>query len=107
MRFAGLLLVALAAGCSTKTINEMSYSEVQTYAAQMVDKCRKQGVPEAQMKACAMQEARADQSRRAKQRAFGEAMAEAGDSYSRSARSSAPINCTSTGYGNMVRTSCY
>ena len=41
----GVALLALS-GCTTST-DEMSYSQLQAYAASMVEKCQKQGVPEA------------------------------------------------------------
>lgn len=106
-----------AAGC-TQSVNEMSYSQLQSYAAQMVEKCQKQGVPDSQMRACAEQEMRADQSRRMKQRQFGAAISGASQAYGQGMQQSAamnrPINCTSTpnstwvgGPVSSVRTTCY
>jgi hypothetical protein len=102
-----LFIAALTAGC-TKSVDEMTYSELRSYAAQMEERCRKQGVVSApEMQACVSQEARADQSRRMKQRQIGDAISAAGDEMSRNARANRPINCTSTGMGNMVRTTCF
>lgn len=103
-----LLAAALAiAGC-TKTVDEMSYSEVKEYAAKMHERCVKQGVkPGPEMQTCINQEARADQARRARQRQIGAAIADAGDNYSRSVQANRPINCTSTGGYGTVRTTCY
>lgn len=93
-------------GC-TQTIDEMSYTQLQSYVASMADKCREQGVPESQMEACVQQEVRADQSRRRKQRQFGAALSQASAEYGRSVQANRPVNCTSTGFGNTVRTTCY
>ena len=104
-----MLLAAMAVsltGC-TKSVSEMSYPELKQYASGMVEKCQKQGVPKAELEACAMQEMRADQSRRQRQREIGAAISEAGADYNRSLQANRPVNCTSTGYGNMVRTTCY
>ena len=106
MKWVFIIAALFAAGC-TQSVNEMSYSQLQAYAAQMVEKCQKQGVPDSQMRACAEQEMRADQSRRMKQRQFGAAMAQASADYNRSLQANRPINCTSTGFGNTVRTTCY
>lgn len=102
-----LVAALLASGCSTKQMDEMSYTELREYAATMLEKCKEQGVPEAELEACARQEARADQSRRMRQRAIGEAISEAGDSYSRSAAANRPVSCTSTRAGSMINTTCY
>lgn len=106
-RFA-LLVTALAlAGC-TKTVDEMSYSEVKEYASKLHERCLEQGVkPGPEMQLCINQEARADQAKRRRQREIGEAIAAGAESYSRSVQANRPINCTSTGYGNTVRTTCY
>lgn len=106
-----ILLLACAvalAGCSTKSIDEMSYTEVKAYGAVLHKKCVDQGVkPGPEMQLCINQEARADQSRRQKQKEIGAALAGAGEAYSQSMQANRTVNCTSTGYGNTVRTSCY
>lgn len=106
MKWVVVVFAVALAGC-TQTVDEMSYTQLQQYAAQMVEKCQKQGVPDTHLQACAEQEMRADQSRRRKQRQIGEAISAAGEGYSRSAQANRPIHCTSTGYGNQVRTTCY
>lgn len=108
---------ALLAGC-TQSIDEMSYSQLQAYAGQMVEKCQKQGVPTNQLQTCAEQEMRADQARRMKQRQFGAALAGASQAYGQNMQRNAAINrsvtCTSTpnstwvgGPVSSVRTTCY
>lgn len=63
------LFVAPALSACTKTVDEMSYSEVKEYAAEMHKKCLAQGVKDGpEMQLCINQEARADQSRRIRQR---------------------------------------
>jgi len=99
-------MAALLAGCTT-SIDEMSYPQRQKYVAGMVDKCRKEGVPDAEMNACVQQEVTADQSRRMRQKQVGAAIAGASQSYGRYLQANRPVNCTSTGYGNTVRTTCY
>lgn len=106
-RFALLVAALVLAGC-TKTVDEMSYSEVKEYAATLHERCVAQGVkPGPEMQLCINQEARADQARRTRQRQIGAAIAEASESYGRSMQANRPVNCTSTGYGNQVRTTCY
>lgn len=116
-----LLLVGLVvlAGCSTKSMNEMNYSELKAYAVEMQTRCEKQGVKgDQEMKACINQEAMADQSRRQRQKQFGAALAGAsqayGNSMQRSAAVNRPVTCNSTGNSswvggpiNSVRTTCY
>jgi hypothetical protein len=99
-------MAALVAGC-TQSIDEMSYSQRQKYVASMADKCRKEGVSDAEMTACVQQEVSADQSRRMRQKRVGAAIAGASQAYGNSLQANRPVNCTSTGYGNMVRTTCY
>src|SRR5690606_6305693 len=111
-------LAILTLSACTQTVDEMSYSQLQAYATQMVEKCQKQGVPDAQLEACAHQEIRADQARRMKQRQIGAAIAGAGDAYGQSMQRSAAMNravtCASTprsswvgGPVSSVRTTCY
>lgn len=99
-------MAALVAGCTT-SIDEMSYSQRQKYVASMVEKCQKEGVPDAEMNACVQQEVSADQSRRMKQKQVGAAIAGASQAYGQSMQANRTVNCTSTGYGNTVRTTCY
>jgi len=101
-----IIAAAALAGCTTQ-VEEMSYSQLQSYAASMVEKCQKQGVPDTQLRACAEQEMRADQARRRKQRQIGEAISAAGEGYSQASRANRPINCTSTSNLGIVRTTCY
>ncbi|MGN6535216.1 MAG: hypothetical protein ACTHKQ_05725 [Mesorhizobium sp.] len=100
-------MAALALSGCTKSVSEMSYTELKQYASNMVEKCQKQKVPKNELEACAMQEMRADQSRRMRQREIGAAISQASADYNRSIQANRPVNCTSTGYGNMVRTTCY
>jgi len=112
-----LLVLAGAAlictGC-TQSVDEMSYAQLQKYAAQMVEKCQKQGVPDTELNACAEQEMRADQSRRMRQRQVGAAISAAGQGMQRNAAMTRTVNCTSTpsstwvgGPVSSVRTTCY
>lgn len=107
MKLAAVVCASLLlAGC-TKSTSEMSYTELKQYASQMVEKCQKQGVPQNEIEACAMQEMRADQARRMKQKQMGAAISQASADYNRSVQANRPINCTSTGGYGMVRTTCY
>lgn len=115
------IVPVLALAACTQSVNEMSYSQLQAYAASMVEKCQKQGVPDDQLRACAEQEMRADQARRMRQRQFGAALAGASQAYGNSmqqqaaiAAASRPVTCTSTpnsswvgGPVSSVRTTCY
>lgn len=102
-----IIFAALAlAGCTT-SVDEMSYSQLQQYATRMAEKCQEQGVPAEQMDACVEQEIRADQARRMKQRRIGAAISRASAEYGRNVQANRPVNCTSIGYGNMIRTTCY
>lgn len=107
MKWVMIAVAAVAlAGC-TKSVSEMSYTEMKQYVAQLEDKCRKQGVPQNEIRICVEQEGRADQARRMKQRQIGAAISQASADYGRSMQANRPVNCTSTGYGNTVRTTCY
>lgn len=106
MKWLLLISTILCAGC-TKSVSEMSYTEFREYVGQLAERCRQQGAPEAEMELCIRQEATADQARRQKQREIGAAIAAGAQEYNRSMQASRPINCTSTGYGNTVRTRCY
>lgn len=100
-------VVALA-GCSTKSMNEMNYSELKAYAVEMQARCQKQGVKgEQEMKLCINQEAMADQGRRQRQKQFGAALAGASQAYGQSMQANRPVNCTSSRIGNQVYTNCY
>src|SRR5690606_28209657 len=108
----------LAVGGCTTTVEEMSYTQLQEYATGMAEKCRKMGVPDEQLEACAVQEISADQARRRKQRQLGAAIAGASQAYGnalqQSAYSNRMVTCTSTPSGSwvggpvsQVRTTCY
>jgi len=112
-RFALMLCAILAlGGCqTTKSPNEMSYVELKQYAATLVERCRQEGAKEGpEMQACINQEARADETKRARseqqRRAFGMALANAsksyGDSLQRNAYTNRPVNCTSTAHSTWV-----
>jgi hypothetical protein len=111
------LIVFLAVGLvgCTQSIDEMSYSQRQSYVAGMVEKCRAQGVPEDEIEACTQQEVGADQARRARQKQVGAAIAGASQSYGRSMQqANRSVTCTSTpssswvgGTPSSVRTTCY
>lgn len=106
MKWIAVLSVVVVAGCTTQ-VDEMSYAQLQQYATSMAEKCQKQGVPDAQLEACAMQEMRADQARRRKQRQFGAALSQASADYGRNMQANRPVNCTSYRSGSMVNTRCY
>lgn len=101
----GVALLALA-GCTTST-DEMSYSQLQAYAATMVEKCQKQGVPDEQLQACAEQEMRADQARRMRQRQFGAALSQASADYGRSVQANRPVTTNCHRFGNNVSCTSY
>ena len=117
-----LAALALIGGCQTKSVNEMSYTEVKQYAASLVARCKAEGAkPGAETQACINQEARADEYRRVKniqtRRRIGAALADAGEGMQRNAAimsTPRPLNCTSTpssswvgGPVGQVRTTCY
>lgn len=117
----GVGLLALAAGCQTKSVNEMSYTEVKEYAGKLHERCVKQGAKEgADMQMCINQEARSDEAKRIKNKemaqAIGQALSDTGDQMQANARNQAlvnamnrPVNCTSrrSYAGGPVYTSCY
>lgn len=118
MKRVAFLFAAMAVSGCTTSVDEMSYSQLQQYTAGMVEKCQKQNVPQAELRACAEQEMRSDQARRMKQRQVGMAIAGASQAYGQGMQQSAmanrPITCTSTpnstfvgGPVSSVRTSCY
>lgn len=103
--------IALA-GCETKSVDEMSYTEVKQYAGELMERCRAQGAAAGnEMQMCINQEARADEMKRRKaiqtRRQIGAAIAAGADGYARGSQANRSVNCTSTGYGNTVRTTCY
>jgi hypothetical protein len=104
-------MAALVAGCQSKPSAEMSYSELKQYAGSLVERCRKQVSSESEMQACINQEARSDEYKRRQavetRKAIGRAIASGSQAYGRSLQANRPVNCTSTGYGNTVRTTCY
>lgn len=101
-----VVTAVMVTGC-TKSVSEMNYTELREYAASLLERCRAQGVPDAELEFCAQQEFRLDQAKRARQREIGAAIAKASADYNRSVQANRPINCTSTGYGGFVRTTCY
>lgn len=113
MKRLALLVAALAvAGCETKSVDEMSYSEVKQYAAELLERCKKQGAsPGNEMQMCINQEARADEVKRRKaiqtRRQIGAAIAAAGDGYARGSQANRAVNCTSNRVGTYVYTNCY
>lgn len=118
---AAMALVLALAGCQTKPVDEMSYTEVKQLAGQIVDRCVAQGIKEntREMTACSQQEARREvvtrQRMRQRQRAMGAALAQGLGDYSQQQQRNAaiaaanrPVNCTSQlTPANTVRTSCY
>lgn len=115
MKWITVTCAAMLLTACTQSVDEMSYTQLKQYAEQMVEKCKKQGIPDAELEACARQEIRADQSRRVRQRQIGAAISQASADYGRNAQAAAQanmhanrsVNCTSTRFGNTVRTNCY
>lgn len=112
MRWIVLLAPLALVSCQSKSVSEMSFSEVRQYAAELMERCKEQGAqPGEEMQMCIDQEALADETKRrrsiATRQAIGAAISQASADYGRSVRANRPINCTSIGYGNMVRTDCY
>jgi len=120
MRWAVLLAASVClASCQSKSVSEMSYTEVKAYAQQLLERCKKQGAgPGAETQACINQEALADENRRLNairtQQAVGNALAAAGAGMQRSATMNRQVYCTSTpsstwvgGPVSTVRTTCY
>lgn len=111
MKIAGAALLAMLCGCQSKSVDEMSYTEVRQYAGQLVERCRKQGAKVGmEMQTCINQEARSDEAKRRNaiqtRQAIGAALAEAGQAYDRSIQANRPVNCTSNRVGTSVYTSC-
>lgn len=101
------IVPVLALAACTQSVNEMSYSQLQAYAATMVEKCQKQGVPDEQLRACAEQEMRADQARRMRQRQFGAALSQASADYGRSVQANRPVTTNCHRFGNNVSCTSY
>lgn len=104
----------LVAGCQTKPIEAMNYSERNELAKVLAKRCLDQGVRAGtkQMENCLIAEVQAEQYKRYENRrqmqAMGDAMQNAGNQMQANAAMNRPVNCTSTkGYGNVVRTTCY
>ena len=93
-----VLGAAALGGCqTTKSPSEMSYAELKQYSAALVERCRQEGAkPGAETQACVYQEARADEANRQdsirRRRAFGVALAQAGNNFQRSAETQAQIS---------------
>lgn len=103
---------ALLTGCQTKSVEEMSYSELREYALSIHKRCEAQGVvSESEMRLCMNQELTADATKRRKAiqtgRAISQALASTGENMQRNAAMNRPINCTSTGFGNTINTRCF
>jgi hypothetical protein len=106
-------LVAAAAGCQSKPIQQMSYSETKALALELHKRCAAEGAPQGspEFDACMQQEVNREVATRqanadARQR-LAAGLANVGANMQRNA-ARRPINCTSTpGYGGAVSTSCY
>lgn len=111
--FLFLLPVALLAGCQTKPIAEMSYTEVKQLAGEITQRCYAQGVKpkSAEFEVCMRQEiSREDATRASNQRrrmAAAAALGNAGRQMQANAAANRPVNCVSTGGYNTVNTTCY
>lgn len=98
-----LALLALT-GCQSKPVNEMSYSELKVYAADLNRRCYEQGVTaKSELHLCVRQEAIADEYKRRRaietQRRIGQAIADAGAAM----EASRPVttNCSRTTWGSV------
>jgi len=125
MRLLGVAVAAsmlALAGCQSKPIEQMSYTEVQQLSGVIAKRCHDQGVrsPSRQFDACIQQEITREQSTRAdnyrRRMAAAEALGDLGDSYSRGANAATyrpPVNCTSrlagtnVGQPTRIDTTCY
>lgn len=109
---AGLIGVSVLAGC-TKTVEEMSYSERQNLASELVKRCVEQGVKVGtkEMNSCTFVEAQREiYGRRTKASNEREAFARLGrgmQAYGAASQANRPVNCTSRRIGYTVSTSCY
>lgn len=120
-RIALIAMAMAAAGCQSKPIEQMSYTELNQLSGEIVKRCYAQGVKPRtrEMQICTQQEITREQATRAantqRRIAFGQAMSNMGDQMQQNARNQAvinsmnrPINCTSTpGMNGVVRTNCY
>src|SRR5690606_9542524 len=122
-RAIGVALFALVglAGCETTPVHELSYSEQQEWAKQIVQRCYDQGIgPNSpQLSDCVRAEALRDASLRytnaQRQQRFAEALRDAGNQMQANARHqqminamNRPINCRSQPMGaGTYSTSCY
>ncbi len=108
MKWAIIAVAAVTVSGCTKSVSEMSYTELKQYTASLVKRCEMQGVPQAELKDCVRQEFSADYTRRMKQEEIATAIAGASADYSRSvqANRSRAVRCTSTGNGYTVTTTC-
>jgi hypothetical protein len=115
MRVGGLAVAALMtlAGCQTKPIEQMSYTEVRQLAGEIAKRCNDQGVkgPSREFSACTQQEITREASLRQenaeRRQRVGAALSQAGQNYNRSVQANRPVNCTSNMMGNSVSTTCY
>lgn len=116
-----LLVLLVLAGCQTKPIEEMSYSERKALAEQLTKRCYDQGVKpgSAEFRDCAAVEVQREAyTRRANNervrrglRGIGAGLASAGQSYNRSAASmgtNRTVTCRSApAPAGMAKVSCY
>jgi hypothetical protein len=105
--------VAAVAGCQTKPVSEMSYSELMATSREIQQRCEAQGAihPSPEFELCIKQEVRREHatraSNRARAQAFGEALAEGSQQFGASVSASRPVNCTSNRVGTSVYTNCF
>lgn len=109
----GLACGLALAGCQSKPIEQMSYTELNQLAGVLAKSCLDQGVKagSAEMDLCLRQEVGREKATRAanaqKRQALAGAMAAAGQNMQQNAAASQPITCNSSAYGRNVQTTCY
>ncbi len=108
-----LLSLALLASCQTKPIEEMSYTERKTLAAEIAKRCVEQGVSpknQQEMRRCFDIEAQREvYTRRRNQMILddiGEGIEKGTASYN-AANANRPVHCTSQTFGTTTTTNCY
>jgi len=111
---ATISVLSILSACQTKPIEAMGYTERKELLNTLTKRCVDQGVKAntREMDMCLTAEASAEQYRRAQNRALledtGDGLANAGAQMQAAAAANRPVNCTSrTGYGGVVRTTCF
>lgn len=119
-RIALVVMAMVVAGCQSKPIEQMSYTELNQLSGEIVKRCYAQGVKPRthEMQICTQQEITREQANRAanaqRRIALGEGMAAMGQGFSNAGNTyRPPMHCTSqptgtfVGQPTQIQTTCY